>query len=118
MKRTKKIQLVLISAALASCNRVLVPLEPIGNHAVDSTLTAAPVYDGDSSMGRYMPCCQAYSQLWNYSFNPFVFYYPGPLGQSYYHPGKEYRKKIGWQGNQVVVRGGWGKSGVTLNSSS
>jgi hypothetical protein len=118
MKKTKKIQLVLITAALASCNRVMIPLQPISNPVLDSTLTAAPGYDPADSLSNYAACCEPCSQLWNYSFNPFGYYYSTEIGRSYYYPGKEYRKKVAWHGSKIILRGGWGKTGMSNSGGS
>jgi hypothetical protein len=118
MKKTKKIQLVLITAALASCNRVMIPLEPTSNPVLDSTLTAAPAYDTTNSLNSYTPCCEPCSQLWDYSFNPFGYYYGTDIGRSYYSPRKEYRKKVAWHGSHVILRGGWGKTSMAISGGS
>ena len=112
MKKSKQIQLVLITAALASCNRQLVPQVSGLPVTADSTLTAPPPYGSDTACGTFNECCQeVYSQLWNYSFNPLgTYYYPGaPLG-TWYYPGVLYRKGAFWRNKHFVVRGGWGKS--------
>jgi hypothetical protein len=116
MKRSKHIHLVLITAALASCNREILHLAPGAVLPADSTLTAAPVYDDD-----YPDCCQdIYSSLWNYSFSPYGNYYIGPLGGRPiipYFPGRGYRKGLFWRHNTFVVRKGFGTTGVASTAS-
>jgi hypothetical protein len=113
MKKTQRIKLVLITAALASCNRQLVPRPSFGDPLADSTLTAAPAaMDSDSCANGFNECCEeVYSQMWNYSFNPFFnFYFSVPVGHPYY-PGGVYRKGAFWRQQHFIHRGGWGKSG-------
>jgi hypothetical protein len=112
MKKTQRIKLVLITAALASCNRQLVPRPSFSDQLADSTLTAAPAADSDSCSNGFNECCEeVYSQMWNYSFNPFCnFYFSVPVGHPYY-PGGLYRKGAFWRQQHFVNRGGWGKSG-------
>ena len=53
MKKTSKIHLVLVTAVLTSCNRMIVPDQPDPGYTSnpgmgfipDSSLTAGPVYD-------------------------------------------------------------------------
>ncbi|MDR3711452.1 MAG: hypothetical protein P4L51_01450 [Puia sp.] len=119
MKKSKQIKLVLISAALASCNRSLVPQIPVTNipEPADTTLTAGPVYKEDPYPNTFNLCCQeAYWELWNYSFNPFGLVYIGPPGPGYYYPGKFYRRGAFWRNNHFIVRGGWGKSSSSASS--
>jgi hypothetical protein len=115
MKKTGKIQLVLITAALASCDREIAPRQsltayPAGSTFIgtpDTTLTAGPVYDTDP---------YDYS-LWNYSFNLYTnFYYISPNGKSYYYPGNRYRKGFFRKSDHFIVRGGWGKAGHSVSS--
>jgi hypothetical protein len=110
MKKSGKIQLVLITAALASCHRELIPSQSFTRNTADSTLTA-PAPGADPYYSTFNVCCQeAYSQLWNYSFNPLSTFYFGPIGPSYYYPGGLYRKGAFWRSNHFIVRGGLGKS--------
>lgn len=123
MKKTKHIQLVLITAALASCNRQFVPQQPmiddqmISNPA-DTTLTVGPVYDAGPHGDTLNPRCEeAYPQIWNYSFNLFANYsYIGATGNTYYYPGNRYRKDFFRRVDRFIVRGGWGRASRSVSS--
>jgi hypothetical protein len=114
MKRSKKIKLVLITAALAACNRTLVPPASKTVYPEDTTLTATPA-ERDSTCD---PCSQAIiSSIWNYSFSnkwPFSF---EQISYSPYYPEKLYRKGAVWKNNHFIVRGGFGKSWLQSVSS-
>ncbi|MFI5152886.1 MAG: hypothetical protein ACHQET_06095 [Chitinophagales bacterium] len=114
LKKSKKIQLVLISAALASCHREFIPSGSIP--VSDYALTEAPVYDEEVNP-IYMPCFQGQQSLWRYSFNPTGYYYAAPAGQGYYPSGYKYRKAIIWRGNKLILRGGWGKTAGSSTAS-
>jgi hypothetical protein len=125
MKKTKGIQLVLITAALASCGRQWIPRQAVTADPADSTLTAAPAAGGSPYDDPYAdppsPCdCESpVAQLWNYSFNLFSVYYFGPVGPGYRTPryqaghrtpGGFHGKGAAWRNSHFVVRGGIGKS--------
>jgi hypothetical protein len=130
MKKTKHIKLILITAALASCNREMAPRQSMtDNPAIDnpvdsmyagpadSTLVAGPLYNPGVYDNTFDPCCQeAYPQLWGYSFSPLGNYYVGPTGKTYYYPGNRYRKGFFWNGNRFIVRGGWGRASHSASS--
>jgi hypothetical protein len=113
MKRSKTIHLVLITAALASCNRNIIPSDPRAAYSKDSTLVAEPL-EMDNT---YYACCdEPYSSLWNYSFSPFgpTWYFPVHPGP--YYPGRQYKKGAFWQKGHFIVRGGFGKTSVSAAS--
>lgn len=117
---------MLITAALASCNREWVPRQSINVDPLDPALTAAPARadssykEGDEDLfgDPLMPCnCQdTLSQLWNYSFKPFGVFYIGPVGAPPYYPGSLFRKGAFWRSNHFVIRGGLGKSAHTVGA--
>ena len=110
MKRSLRVQLVLITAALASCSREWIPRKSIDVDPSDSALTAAPAYGSVPYYTRCEPCSETtMAQLWNYSFNPFGTWY-WPVGGGWYYPGGVYRKGAVWRSSHVIVRGGLGKS--------
>jgi len=116
MKKSKHIQLVLITAALASCNRTIVPQEDASNIVADSTLTA-PVETDSMYVDGYIDCnCQDIYPAANDSTRSYGTYYIGPTYGSYYYAGRRYRQVSGWQGSKVIVRGGFGKSSVHTGS--
>ncbi len=116
--KSKQIKLVLISAALASCNRQLIPQQKLPNNIPDSTLTAAPDYEDSVANNEITPCdCEAtYYNLWNYSFDPSGVYHIYPIDKSYYFPSNREQKMAKWHGGNFIVRGGFGKSGVSVSS--
>ncbi len=112
MKKSTKIHLILVSAALASCNRVIIPAQPAAGYIADPTLTAAPI--GDDSTGACGYCSEINMQPGNYQTYPYYsydFYYNWqPFGVYYlYYPGSAYRKGAFWRNNQFILRGGFGK---------
>ena len=121
MKKTKQIRLVLISAALASCNRQLTQFQPIVNHDTNSALTSPPIYDSSDYDGYGCQCLlynEPYTQLWLNPYNPFGYYYNGFIGQYYYQRNKRNLKNLVLIGNHFIVRSGWGKTGMTMSGLS
>ena len=122
MKKSKGIQLILITAALASCNREWVPRKSVNADPADSTLTATPAGGVDPNFDPYgdpldpCDCPDPSTQLWNYSFNPFGFFYIRPVGSVHYSPsgigssGSRFGKGLFRRSSPFVVRGGIGKS--------
>jgi hypothetical protein len=105
MIRTKQIRLVLVTALLASCNRIIIPDNAADGNIADSTLTGKPVYDES----RYDCNCEFNPYYQPYSFD-LGFYYTGlPYGYSY-TPGHSYRKLAGWQNKKLILRGGFSKT--------
>ena len=105
MIRAKQIRLVLVTALLASCNRVIIPDRSAEGDIPDSTLTGKPIYDES----RYDCNCVFNPYYQPYSFD-FGFYYTGqPYGYTY-TPGRNYRKLAGWQNNKLILRGGFSKT--------
>jgi len=92
MKKSTKIQLVIITAALASCNRIIIPSMSETGYLPDPGLMAIPAYEDTASD---CPCTQNNKRD--------TLYEP-------YYPGYYYRKGAFWRNHQFVVRGGFGKS--------
>jgi len=114
MKKSKHIQLVLISAALASCHRTLLPQQNPVNFANDSTLTETPYYDDSTELTYSDGCsCEDYYQQWRVSFQPYTTYYLSPGYSGYYYGPRRYRKgtvRVG--GGKFIVRAGFGYTGT------
>ncbi len=88
-----KIHLVLITAALASCNRVIIPADLTAGYTTDLTLARTPA---DTSCLCY---CSAFK------FNPTLSF-----------PGESYRRGAFWRNHQFILRGGFGKSNFSTAS--
>jgi hypothetical protein len=111
MIRAKQIRLVIVTALLASCNRVIIPETAADANTPDSTLTRTPVADESP----YDCNCVFNPYYQPYSLD-FSFYYTGqPYGYAYI-PGRTYRKAVHWQNNKLIVRGGFGKSTASTAS--
>ena len=112
MKKTSKIRLVLVTAVLASCNRVIIPDQPTAGYTPDPSLTVAPFYGDD----RYDCDCRVDTTYHNYPDNYFNFYFTGqPYGYRY-RPGYLYRKGAYWHNHAFIVRGGFGKAAASSAS--
>ncbi|TCJ18652.1 hypothetical protein EPD60_03900 [Flaviaesturariibacter flavus] len=105
MKKTRHIELVLITAALASCHQPKKDWEGSGNRTYlrsDSTAPYTRAHHGGGS-----------ALLWYYAFRP----YGGYLGNSYnragyYSSALHESSNIGSNGvKSGIVRGGFGRSG-------
>ena len=105
MKKSTKIQLVLITAALASCNRVIIPSMSGTGYLPDPSLTATPAYE------EAVPDCSCtQNDKRDTLYYPRNVYYPLPSEYEPYYPGYYYRKGAFWRNHQFVIRGGFGKS--------
>jgi hypothetical protein len=109
MIRAKNIQLVIVTALLASCNRTIIPEESAAASSTpDSSLTRTPapdqrIYDCDCVVNPFYPSYQPYSL-------DVDFYYSGqPYGYAY-TPGRNYSKALVWHKNTFILRGGFGKT--------
>jgi hypothetical protein len=120
VKKTKHIQLVLITAAFSSCSRVIIANEPLDHCPLATTLTQYPVDTSDYVTNDEMACCETkYGSIWTYSYTPLGPVYAVPVRNPYFSPGKPpYRKQTSWSGTAVVVRGGFGISAKTSTLSS
>jgi hypothetical protein len=114
MIRAKNIQLVIVTALLASCNRTIIPEESVAANTPDSSLTRTPapdqrIYDCDCVVNPYYQSYQPYSL-------DFSFYYSGqPYGYTY-TPGHNYSKALVRHNNTFILRGGFGKSTASTAS--
>lgn len=113
MKRSKKIHLVLITAALASCNRQIIPSQPGAGYIPDPALTQPNEY-GDSTYECF--CSVNDSTGRSVLFNSSGYWYSGQPYDFYYRPGHIYRQGIFWRSHQFVARGGFGKSSLSAAS--
>ena len=118
MKKSKKVTLVLMTAALASCNRYLAHSHPQpaysqGKEASDSC-TTENVYTDPA----YDPWYGLLMSQWIYAFNPYAY--------NYYYYGHSRRTRVGHfqNGHWIhrfyrtgVLRGGWGRSAQTTVNS-
>ena len=114
MKRSKHIHLVLVTAALASCNRMIIPADPSAPYVPDSTLTMAPAYI-DST---YDCDCDVYNDgqyysPYSYYGNYYNAYYPGWNQGLIFYTGRIYRSRTIVRSSHFVARGGFGKLGVS-----
>jgi hypothetical protein len=115
MKKTQTIHLVLITAALASCNRVIIP----GQSAAatdDDPVLMAPIAEEDTV---YDCSCQLNPNNYNwynpydYYNNPFIdfnMYYTGQPFNAPYKAGQRYRINTSYRNHVLVVHGGFGKT--------
>lgn len=136
MKRSKKIQLLLVTAVLASCNRVIIPGETAAAYApdpnraavpanapdstftitsantIDPSLIATPAYNAD----WYNCTCQLDYAYFNYPYNYYGFYYTGHPWLPLYRPGHTYRRQAFWQNHQFIIKGGFGRGAASTAS--
>lgn len=101
MKKTACIHLVLITAALASCNRPLYQQEPPRYYQQDTT---GEIVDSTNScpMGADETDLPPDYYTWFYGFRPYGLFYNDPFYiQRYYH----YRYPA------TIIRAGFGRGG-------
>jgi hypothetical protein len=111
MKKSKYIELVLITAALASCHRPQKDWES-GNKVYMRSDTTAPYtavhhhHHGSSPL------------LWYYAFRPYGNYYNGSYRRAGYYSGALHESSnIGSNGFKgAVTRGGFGRGGYSVSS--
>jgi hypothetical protein len=111
MKKSKYIELVLITAALASCNQ---PKKDWDNNnkihlRSDSTAPYTRVHHG-GGFGNAL--------LWYYAFRPYGNYRNGEYQRAGYYSGAiNPRSNIGGNGfKAAVTRGGFGRGGYSVGS--
>lgn len=113
MKKTKHISLVLITAALASCNR------PSNQDWVNANGEHRRVYVRSDSTAPYAPMTHPVgSPLWYYAFRPYgsYSYFSGYRRVGYYSSAISERSNIGLSGEKGgIIRGGFG-SGYSVSS--
>jgi hypothetical protein len=114
MKKSSSIKLVLIGAALASCNRIIIPSQSPADDVYDSSLVAPPSIDSDVYNNSFNNCCNEVLPLWTYSFN--LNLYPVYISPTAYNTAWLYKKGHFWRNRHFIIRGGWGKNGEAANS--
>jgi len=117
MKRSKKIHLVLITAALASCNRTIIPSQSPKGLIPDSTLTQTPDEEGEGpDRCVCTPVNADSSTISLYEEYPEGIYFPGQIGGNVYIPSGTQRRGVILRSHHFVMRGGFGKSGSKVSS--
>ncbi len=112
MKKSKYIELVLITAALASCNQPKKDWDD--NNKVhlrsDTTAPYTRVHHSGAGIGTAL--------LWYYAFRPYGNYRNGEYRRAgYYSGGISSFSNIGRNGfKSAVTRGGFGRSGFSVSS--
>lgn len=113
MKKTKHIELILITAALASCHRPSPSNEWQSGNKVyvrgDSTAPYTRAYHHGSGVGTAL--------LWYYAFRPYGTWYNGAYHRAGYYSGAiSEHSNVGFNtGKAGIVRGGFG-SGYSVSS--
>jgi hypothetical protein len=111
MKKTKYIELVLISAALASCHKPRQQRDWGDN---------APAYIRSDSTAPYSRVHRPAGSplLWYYAFRPYGNYYNGSYRHAGYYSGAiSERSNIGSNGfKSSVSRGGFGRGAFSVSS--
>ena len=110
MKKSKYIELVLITAALASCHKPQKDWEA-GNKVYLRSDTTAPYT-------RARPHGGASPLLWYYAFRPYGNYMNGAYNRAGYYSGAIHESSnIGSNGFKgAVSRGGFGRGGYSVSS--
>lgn len=125
MKKSKALQLVLITAALASCNRQIIPSYEPDLSTVDPTMMTAPdtayadedpgygIYPESDSLYDYYPYYEPYNLNLNINLDWLL-----RLSPNYsFVPGRVYRKGAFWRNRVFVARGGFGKTAFSTVAS-
>ncbi|MDB5249345.1 MAG: hypothetical protein JWQ40_3739 [Segetibacter sp.] len=110
MKKSKYINLVLITAALASCNKPDKEWESANKVYMRSDTTAPYTRAHHSGIGTAL--------LWYYAFRPYGNYRNGSYGRAgYYSRALNERSNIGNNAFKgAVARGGFGRGGYSVSS--
>jgi hypothetical protein len=105
MKKSRQIQLVLITAALASCNQPKKDWEGSSKHTYLRSDSTAPYSRAHHGAGSAL--------LWYYAFRPYGGYYGNRYTRAgYYSSALHERSNIGSNGfKSGIVRGGFGRTG-------
>ncbi len=109
MKKSKYIELVLITAALASCNKPNKDWEGSGGKTYVRSDSTAP-YSRTRHLGNGL--------LWYYAFRPYGNYYNGSYQRAgYYSNAIHESSNVGSNGfKSSVVRGGFGSGAYSVSS--
>jgi hypothetical protein len=118
MKKSNAINLVLLTAALSSCSKVVIPNRPWTNELPDSALTNTAIPWDDYPLTEVSPCAANppyayYPETYAYMPATIIAYAPT---RPYYPVGRGYRKQISLSSHGVVVRQGFGMSAKSVNS--
>jgi hypothetical protein len=145
MKKTMKIHLVLVTAVLTSCNRMITPdqsdpgftSDPGKGLLPDSSLTAGPVYDknryGENGYGkngydgsgynengydqdRYGDSCRIDTVYSNNLAIYFNYFYPGRPYYYGYRFDYLHHRAVYWSNRLFIVRGGFGRRSASSAS--
>jgi len=114
MKKSKYIELVLITAALASCNEPKKEKSWDDNNKVhlrsDTTAPYTRVHSHHNGIGTAL--------LWYYAFRPYGNYNNGAYQRAGYYSGGIGRfSNVGNNGfKSAVTRGGFGRGGYSVSS--
>ena len=110
MKKTKFIQLVLITSALASCHQKAKQKEWQSEQKV--------YMRSDSSAGYTQSHYHRGIGNWYYAFRPYGYYYQGSYNRiGYYSSGISEHSNIGSSAAKSgAVRGGFGSPGASVSS--
>jgi hypothetical protein len=110
MKKSKYVELVLITAVLASCNRPNKEWES-GNKVYMRSDSSAP-YSRAHRSGI------ATAMLWYYAFRPYGYFNNGNYRRAgYYSGGLSEKSNIGTNTFKAeVTRGGFGRGGYSVSS--
>jgi hypothetical protein len=122
MKKSKKITLVLLTAALMACQQEQKPKTGWEKHNVhmrgDTTAPYARTHHHGSGVGTYMLAYYVFRPYGYYSFGGGGMYGGGRYARSGY-----YNSNIGQTANvgrnatkSGVIRGGFGRSGMSVSS--
>lgn len=111
MKKSKQVQLILITAALASCNKPNKDWESSNSKTYIRSDSTAPY-----SRTRHFGVGNAL--LWYYAFRPYGNYNNGAYGRAgYYSNAISERSNIGNNfGKTGIIRGGFGRGGFSVSS--
>lgn len=109
MKRSKHIELILITAALASCHRPNNEWQSGSKVYVRADSTAPYTRTYHSAAGAL---------LWYYAFRPYGNYYNGAYRRAgYYSDAISEHSNIGGNGfKSSVIRGGFGRGAYSVSS--
>ncbi len=118
MKKSHAINLVLLTAALSSCSRTIIPNHPWNNELPDSTLTNNAIPWDDYPVTGLYPCAANPP----YAYYPETYYYtPATIltyapAHPFYPIGRGYRKQLSLTSHTVVLREGFGTSAKSVNA--
>ncbi len=111
MKKSKKIQLILITAALASCNK---PTKDWGDEDSKTYIRS----DSSAPYSRTHYHGSNAASLWYYAFRPYGYYSNGHYQRvGYYSDAIHASSNTGSNAfKSGIVRGGFGRGGFSVSS--